>query len=33
MGILTEGFFGKEVVKQLPSIVQGWTTQVNKKAE
>ena len=32
MGILTEALFGKEVVTQLPIIVQGWTKQAKKKA-
>jgi hypothetical protein len=31
MGILTEALFGKEVLTQLPIIVQGWTKQANKK--
>jgi hypothetical protein len=30
MGILTEALFGKEVVTQLPKIVQGWTKQIKK---
>lgn len=30
MGILTEALFGKEVITQLPIIVQGWTKQAKK---
>lgn len=28
MGILTQALFGKEVVTELPTIVQSWTTQL-----
>ncbi|MFN0050227.1 MAG: hypothetical protein ACKVOU_13975 [Cytophagales bacterium] len=28
MGILTQALFGKEVVKELPTIVKGWTNQI-----
>ena len=30
MGILTQALFGKEVITELPKIVQDWTKQLNK---
>jgi hypothetical protein len=29
MGILTQALFGKEVITELPKIVQNWTKQIN----